>query len=50
LWQKLKKCDRRNYKMMAASHGQGEVKTAQGIISGHAYSFIAVKEFSHNDE
>ncbi len=33
--------------MMAASHGQGEEKTALGVISGHAYSFIAVKEFEH---
>jgi hypothetical protein len=33
--------------MMAASHGQGEEQTAKGIISGHAYSFIAVKEFEH---
>ena len=33
--------------MMAASHGQGEEESESGVISGHAYSFIAVKEFEH---
>lgn len=46
-WQRLKKFDEREYQMMAASHGQGEEQTALGVISGHAYSFIAVKEFMH---
>jgi len=36
--------------MMAASHGQGENETQKGIISGHAYSIIGVKEFEHDGE
>lgn len=50
LWAKLKRCDSLSYMMMAASHGQGEEKTAQGVISGHAYSFIGVKELYHNGQ
>ena len=30
--------------MIAASQGQGEEKSAIGVISGHAYSLIAAKE------
>ena len=36
--------------MMAASHGQGEQKNAHGVVSGHAYSLISVKEFQHDDK
>ncbi len=36
--------------MMAASHGQGENKGESGVISGHAYSLISVKEFEVNGE
>lgn len=42
---KLKNFDNREYKMMSASKGQGENKGETGVISGHAYSLIAVKEF-----
>lgn len=44
-WAKLKMFDHREYLMMAASHGQGEQESETGVVSGHAYSFIAVKEF-----
>lgn len=33
--------------MMAASHGQGENRNAEGVISGHAYSLISIHEFKH---
>lgn len=36
--------------MMAASHGQGEVRSSEGVISGHAYSLISIHEFQHNGE
>ena len=39
-----------NYVMMAASQGLGEAMEKTGLISGHAYSFIGVKEFEHNGE
>lgn len=35
--------------MIAASQGQGEEATAQGIISGHAYSLISLHEFTHQN-
>lgn len=31
--------------MMAASHGQGENRGDEGVISGHAYSLISIHEF-----
>lgn len=43
----VKSADRRNFTMMAASHGQGENKNAEGVISGHAYSLISIHEFKH---
>lgn len=49
-WSTLKQCDLKNYEMMAASHGQGEEQQKTGVISGHAYSLIAVKEFMHEDK
>ena len=33
--------------MMAASHGQGENRGDEGVISGHAYSLISIHEFKH---
>ena len=36
--------------MMAASHGEGEERTSEGVISGHAYSIISVHEFNLDDE
>ena len=30
--------------MMAASHGQGEVTSDAGVVSGHAYSLISIHE------
>ena len=36
--------------MMAASHGQGEERSSDGVVSGHAYSIISVHEFDHNGE
>ena len=41
----LKSADRRNFIMMAASHGQGENRNDEGVISGHAYSLISIHEF-----
>ena len=35
---------------MAASQGQGEENTAQGIVSGHAYSLISINEFEHQGQ
>lgn len=43
----LQSADNRNFTMMAASHGQGENKNADGVISGHAYSMISIHEFTH---
>ena len=34
--------DRRHFTMIAASHGQGENRNSDGIISGHAYSLISI--------
>ena len=36
--------------MMAASLGEGEERTSEGVISGHAYSIISVHEFNLNGE
>ena len=36
--------------MMAASHGEGEERTSEGVISGHAYSMISVHEFDLDGE
>lgn len=33
--------------MMAASHGQGENRNDEGVISGHAYSLISIHEIQH---
>jgi calpain-15 len=43
-WNKMKIADRRDFTMMAASHGSGEVENAQGVIGGHAYSLISIHE------
>lgn len=43
----LKSADERNFTMMAASRGQGENRNSEGVISGHAYSLISIKEFTH---
>lgn len=43
----LKSADHRQFTMMAASHGQGENRSAEGVISGHAYSLISIHEFKH---
>ena len=40
----LQSADKRNFTMMAASHGQGENRNDEGVISGHAYSLIAIHE------
>ena len=33
--------------MMAASHGQGENRNDEGVISGHAYSMISIHGVNH---
>ena len=33
--------------MMAASHGAGENRNDEGVISGHAYSLISIHELTH---
>jgi hypothetical protein len=33
---------------MAASLGEGEEKSGDGIISGHAYSVVSLHEFEAN--
>lgn len=43
----LQSADKRNFTMMAASHGQGEDRNDEGVISGHAYSLISINEFTH---
>lgn len=43
-------CDRRKFTMLASSLGSGENKNDSGIVSGHAYSIIAVKEVTLNGE
>ena len=40
----LQMADKRNFTMMAASHGQGEVTSDAGVVSGHAYSLISIHE------
>mmetsp|Transcript_35119 Transcript_35119/g.46233 ORF Transcript_35119/g.46233 Transcript_35119/m.46233 type:complete len:220 (+) Transcript_35119:753-1412(+) len=35
--------------MMAASHGQGENRSEEGVISGHAYSLISIHEVKTAD-
>ena len=50
MWARLKRCDAMKYVMMSASHGQGEVRSQEGVISGHAYSFIGVKEIMHEGQ
>jgi hypothetical protein len=47
-WKELIKFDRRNFVLLAASHGEGENNNDLGIISGHAYSVIKIIEFNHN--
>jgi len=44
-WNQFRDSDRKNYVMMAGSLGKGEQESKLGIISGHAYSLIAVFEF-----
>jgi hypothetical protein len=44
-WRKLQRCDDYHYVMIAATRGQGELESKEGILSGHAYSLIDVKEF-----
>lgn len=43
-WRTLMHADKRNYANMVCSHGSGEHKNDNGIISGHAYSVISVHE------
>ena len=43
----LQSADRRRFIMMAASHGQGENRNDEGVISGHAYSLISIHEIEH---
>ena len=38
----LESADKRNFTMMAASQGQGEQHTAEGVVTGHAYSVISI--------
>ena len=46
----LKLADIRDFTMMAASHGQGEVTSDEGVVSGHAYSLISIHEFKHRGQ
>ena len=46
----LKSADKRNFTMMAASHGQGESRNEEGVISGHAYSLISIHEVKSNGQ
>ena len=43
----LESADRRNFIMMAASHGEGENRNAEGVISGHAYSLISIHKVQY---
>ena len=43
----LQSADARNFTMMASSHGQGENRNDEGVITGHAYSLISIHEFQH---
>ena len=43
----LQSADERNFTMMAASHGAGENRNDEGVISGHAYSLISIHEFNN---
>jgi len=36
--------------MMAASHGAGEMRNEEGVISGHAYSLISIHELKVSGE
>lgn len=49
-WAMLQRADRCGFTMMAASHGQGEERSADGVISGHAYSLISIYEFLHRGQ
>lgn len=44
-WRRLIWFDRRNFMILGATKGQGEIESDQGIVSGHAYSVIAAEEF-----
>jgi calpain-15 len=46
-WFVLKACDRRNFILLASTHGEGENRNNKGIISGHCYSIIQVIEFEY---
>mmetsp|Transcript_17849 Transcript_17849/g.34870 ORF Transcript_17849/g.34870 Transcript_17849/m.34870 type:complete len:444 (-) Transcript_17849:85-1416(-) len=43
-FQHLKKLDKRRAIIAAGSNGQGEAKNAEGIVAGHAYAVLKVKE------
>ena len=36
--------------MMSASRGEGEEKNEDGVVSGHAYSLLAILEFKHDGQ
>jgi calpain-15 len=43
-FQTMKNADKKKFVMMAASHGQGEITSDEGVVSGHAYSLISIHE------
>ena len=49
-FQTLSLADHRDFTMMAASHGQGEITSDEGVVSGHAYSLISIHQFKHKGE
>jgi hypothetical protein len=41
-FKKLLEADKRDYTILGSTKGSGEVESAEGILSGHAYSVIAI--------
>ena len=44
-YERIKSADRRSFTMIASTPGEGEVESALGLVSGHAYSLISIHEF-----
>ena len=44
-FERMKEADRRGYTLMAKTPGEGMIKNALGLLSGHIYSVISTFEF-----
>lgn len=48
-WGQISHADSRDYTMVSAGSGYGEKAMENGVISGHAYTFISTHEFTHQE-